>query len=49
MLQQRPGTYLMIGNGESASLHNPRYNFNDAILTTGAAYWTGLVERYLRP
>jgi hippurate hydrolase len=28
-------------------LHHPKYDFNDAILTTGAAFWTRLVERYL--
>jgi hippurate hydrolase len=47
-LQRKPGCFLRLGNGEGgASLHNPRYDFNDEILTTGAAYWTRLVERYL--
>ena len=48
MLGEKPGSYLIIGNGEGAGLHNPGYNFNDAIITTGAAYWTGLAERYLK-
>jgi hippurate hydrolase len=30
-------------------LHNPRYDFNDELLTVGAAYWTRLVERFLEP
>jgi len=47
MLQARPGSYLFIGNGESASLHSPTYNFNDAILAPAATYWARLVERYL--
>ena len=47
MLEQRPGSYLMMGNGESANLHNAAYNFNDAAIAPGAAYWTSLVERYL--
>jgi len=46
-LQRKPGCFFRLGNGDGASLHNPRYDFNDEILTTGAAYWTRLVERYL--
>ena len=46
-LQQKPGCFLRLGNGDSAALHNPAYNFNDESLTFGAAYWTRLVERYL--
>ncbi|MBV9788838.1 MAG: amidohydrolase [Chloroflexi bacterium] len=47
MLQARPGAYLWIGNGDTAGLHTPRYNFNDAILTLGAACWVGLAESAL--
>ena len=47
MLQKRPGSYLFIGNGESASLHSPKYDFNDEVLATAATYWARLVERYL--
>jgi hippurate hydrolase len=51
MLQHRPGAYLLIGNGTEGavgqSLHSPDYDFNDAILPTGAAFWTALVERFL--
>ena len=47
-LQHRPGCFLRLGNGEEgAMLHNPKYDFNDDILTTGAAYWTRLAQRYL--
>lgn len=46
-LQQRPGCFMRIGNGDSAMLHNARYDFNDANLTVGAAYWARLTERYL--
>ncbi|MGA1325079.1 MAG: M20 aminoacylase family protein [Rubrivivax sp.] len=47
-LQHRPGCFFRLGNGEDgAMLHNPKYDFNDDILTTGAAYWTRLVQRYL--
>ncbi|MBC8075937.1 MAG: M20/M25/M40 family metallo-hydrolase, partial [Chloroflexales bacterium] len=47
MLQARPGAYIWIGNGDTAGLHTPRYDFNDAILTTGAAFWVRLVEAAL--
>jgi hippurate hydrolase len=35
-----------VGSG-GIMLHNPRYDFNDANLTVGAAFWTRLVERFL--
>jgi hippurate hydrolase len=50
MLQQRPGTFLRIGNGageDGCMVHNPHYDFNDKNLPIGAAYWARLVERYL--
>ena len=47
-LEKKPGCFLRLGNGENtAMLHNAKYDFNDANLTVGAAYWTRLVERYL--
>jgi hippurate hydrolase len=47
-LQHRPGCFLRLGNGESSPMvHNAKYDFDDANLTVGAAYWTRLVERYL--
>lgn len=55
MLEQVPGSYVLIGNGEGGDdapgcmVHNPRYDFNDDILPVGAAYWTLLAERYLAP
>ncbi|MEI7995866.1 MAG: M20 aminoacylase family protein [Methylococcaceae bacterium] len=50
MLQEKPGCYIWIGNGSSENsclLHNPHYDFNDAILPAGAAYWVKLVEMLL--
>ncbi|KWN08460.1 M20 aminoacylase family protein [Burkholderia ubonensis] len=50
MLNACPGSYLSIGNGDGATgcaLHNPGYDFNDAILATGASYWVALAERFL--
>ncbi|SCX65333.1 M20 aminoacylase family protein [Variovorax sp. EL159] len=47
MLQARPGSYVFFGNGDSASLHSPHYDFNDAILAPAAIYWVRLAERFL--
>ncbi|WP_377808379.1 M20 aminoacylase family protein [Azospirillum sp. A29] len=51
MLKERPGAYVWLGHGghlgSSCRLHNPHYDFNDAILTTGASYWASLVETIL--
>ena len=51
MLQARPGAYVLLGNGKDGvggcSLHNPQYDFNDAILTTGADFWVELVRSQL--
>lgn len=47
MLQQRPGSYLFLGNGNSADLHSSAYDFDDALIPTGARYWVHLVEDYL--
>jgi hippurate hydrolase len=49
MLQQRPGSFLFLGNGDSADLHSPAYDFNDALIATGARYWRRLVEDLLPP
>lgn len=59
MLQQKPGCYVFIGNGEGdhrsaghglgpCNLHNPSYDFNDHLLPIGATYWVRLAESYLR-
>ena len=47
MLEQRPGSYLFLGNGDSADLHSPHYDFNDAILPDAARYWVQLAQDYL--
>ncbi len=50
-LRHVPGCYLFIGNGteghSSYSLHNPRYDFNDQVLSAGASFWVQLVEDLL--
>lgn len=47
MLQARPGRDLFLGNGDSAGLHSPHDDFNDAILAPAATYWVLLAERFL--
>lgn len=58
MLQEKPGCYVFIGNGEGShrdsghglgpcNLHNASYDFNDELLPIGATYWVRLVESYL--
>lgn len=44
MLEERPGSYIFMGNGDTAGLHHPAYDFNDAALPVGVAYWAALVE-----
>jgi amidohydrolase len=47
MLEARPGAFIMMGNGDTAGLHDPKYDFNDAALPYGMSYWTQLVETAL--
>lgn len=47
MLEQCPGAYIWLGNGDSAALHNPAYDFNDAIAPLGVSYWQALVKKLL--
>ncbi len=56
MLQQCPGSYIMIGNGDNGfaggahtgpcSVHNPGFDFNDENLAPGACFWVGLAEEF---
>ena len=57
MLERVPGSYLLIGNGDGSDglacgacmVHNPGYDFNDANIAVGGAYWVRLAERFLVP
>jgi hippurate hydrolase len=44
MLEARPGAFIFVGNGDSAGLHHPAYDFNDETIPIGIAYWARLVE-----
>ncbi|WP_370268462.1 M20 aminoacylase family protein [Nioella sp.] len=45
MLEERPGAYILVGNGDSASVHHPEYNFNDETIPAGCSWWAEIVER----
>ena len=47
MLNARPGAFIWVGNGDSAGLHHPAYNFNDDVIPIGTSYWVKLVETAL--
>lgn len=47
MLEKRPGAFMFLGNGNSADLHNPAYNFNDDAIVHGVKYWLTLVDQRL--
>ncbi len=47
MLEARPGAFIFVGNGDSASLHHPAYDFNDEVLAHGVSYWVRLAETAL--
>lgn len=47
MLEQRPGAFVFVGNGPSAGLHHPAYDFNDDAIVYGTSYWIKLVETTL--
>ncbi|MFX4220680.1 MAG: M20 aminoacylase family protein [Thalassobaculum sp.] len=48
MLNQRPGAYIWAGNGDTAGVHHPDYDFNDEGLPHGASFWAQLVEDRLK-
>jgi len=49
MMEKVPGAYIQVGNGDSAQLHNPAYNFNDEATPYGAALLASVIERRLAP
>ena len=47
MLQERPGAFIFVGNGDTAGLHHPAYDFNDEAIPVGTSYWVRLAETAL--
>lgn len=44
MLNERPGAYILVGNGDTAMVHHPKYNFDDEAIPAGCSYWATLIE-----
>ncbi|WGW03238.1 M20 aminoacylase family protein [Tropicibacter oceani] len=45
MLEERPGAYILVGNGDTAMVHHPEYNFNDEAIPAGCSWWAEIVEK----
>ena len=45
MLQERPGAYILVGNGDTAMVHHPEYDFNDETIPAGCSWWAGIAEQ----
>ncbi|WP_435311028.1 M20 aminoacylase family protein [Primorskyibacter sedentarius] len=45
MLEERPGAYILVGNGDTAPVHHPEYNFNDEAIPAGCSWWAEIVEQ----
>ncbi|MFB2532906.1 M20 aminoacylase family protein [Paracoccus sp. p4-l81] len=48
MLNERPGAYIFVGNGDTAHVHHPAYNFDDAAIPFGSSWYVGMVEDRLK-
>jgi hippurate hydrolase len=44
MLERKPGAYIFVGNGDTAGVHHPAYDFNDAAAPFGVSLWARIVE-----
>jgi hippurate hydrolase len=49
MLNARPGAYILIGNGDTAMVHHPLYDFNDEAIPAGCSWWVEVAESRLAP
>ena len=45
MLEERPGAYILVGNGDTAAVHNAAYNFSDEAIPAGCSWWAEIVEQ----
>ena len=44
MLEERPGAYIFMGNGDTAGVHHPKYDFNDGAIPYGVSLWAKIIE-----
>jgi hippurate hydrolase len=47
MLEARPGAYILLGNGDTAEVHNAEYDFNDEAIPAGCSWYAGIAEARL--
>ncbi|NRB05565.1 MAG: amidohydrolase [Rhodobacteraceae bacterium] len=45
MLEERPGAYILVGNGDTAMVHHPEYNFNDDTIPAGCSWYAEVIEQ----
>ncbi len=45
MLEERPGAYILVGNGDTAMVHHPKYDFDDNVIPAGCSWWAEIVEQ----
>ena len=45
MLEERPGAYILVGNGDTALVHHPKYNFNDEVIPAGCSWYAEIAEK----
>ena len=44
MLEECPGAYILVGNGDTVMVHHPEYNFDDNVIPVGSSFWAELIE-----
>ncbi|MEO0356981.1 MAG: M20/M25/M40 family metallo-hydrolase, partial [Pseudomonadota bacterium] len=47
MLEERPGAYILVGNGDTAMVHHPAYDFNDDVIPAGCSWWVEIAQQRL--
>lgn len=45
LLEERPGAYILVGNGDTAMVHHPKYNFDDEVIPAGCSWWSEVIEQ----
>ena len=45
LLEERPGAYILVGNGDTAMVHHPMYNFDDSAIPAGCSWWSEIIEQ----
>ena len=49
MLEERPGAYIFLGNGDTPNCHHPAYNFDDEAIPFGSSWYSGMIEARMPP